>query len=369
MERKRPENWNSKEVGEWLSTIGLAQYKEKFEDLGIDGGLLFEAKEEDLKNDLEVNIRLHRVKIMQEMAKLQELANQQVLNTSSLSQAEDFNDWDIIVLKAIEGTLSNHTFLIGKHGATVGRNSANNDIVISESFVSRKHCEIRFRDLSNQFVIKDHGSTTGTFLMARTTLLLESEIMFQMGLSEFKVNYVRYSPYGKALSMELVVYEGPAKGKTIKVNDDGARIGRDLTNTISIREDSQMSSFHAEISLNNGKFLLNDVGSTNRTWQRVSPEGETSEEFPIIVGDVIKIGSTVLLVQLPDASQIDELSDSSKCDGEPIKEETACKICYAREANVCCYPCGHLICQKCAFKCSLCPICRKEIQDRVKLYK
>ena len=169
--------------------------------------------------------------------------------------------------------------------------------------------------------------------------------------------------------MELLVYEGPAKGKEITISEEGARIGRDSTNTISIREDSQMSSFHAEISLRNGKFLLNDVGSTNRTWQRISAEGDISEEFPIVVGDVIKIGSTVLLVQLPDASQIEELSDSSKCEGEPIKEESACKICYAREANVCCYPCGHLICQKCAYKCSVCPICRKEIQDRVKLYK
>lgn len=368
MERKRPEAWNSKEVGEWLVLIGLPQYKDKFEGLGIDGSLLFEAKEDDLKSDLEVSVRLHRVKIMQELAKLQEQSAQNPANNAVPGQNDDFSDWEVLVLKAVEGTLSNHSFLIGKHGASMGRNSASNDIVISESFVSRKHCEIRFKAPSNQFVLTDLGSTTGTFLMVRSALELKMNTMFQMGLSEFKVMSVRYSPYGNAVSIDLQVYEGPAKGKDIKITGQGATIGRDTNNVVSIREDSQMSSFHAEIVLKNGKFVLNDVGSTNRTWQRISAESENSESFPIVVGDVLKIGSTVLLVQLPDPSQIEDLVESKIEDGS-IKEENACKICFAREANVCCYPCGHLICQNCAKKCTVCPICRKEIQDRVKLYK
>ena len=240
--------------------------------------------------------------------------------------------------------------------------------MISESFVSRKHCEIRFKSETNQFVLTDLGSTTGTFIMARTALELNLDSLIQMGLSEFKVGSIRFNPFGVAFSMELIIYEGPAKGKEIKISEQGATIGRDLANTVCIRDDSQMSSFHAEISLRNGKFVLTDVGSTNRTWQRISAEGEMSEEFPIVVGDVLKIGSTVMLVQLPDPSQIEELSDN-KTDNEPVKEETACKICYAREANVCCYPCGHLICQKCAYKCTVCPICRKDIHDRVKFFK
>jgi pSer/pThr/pTyr-binding forkhead associated (FHA) protein len=364
MERRKPETWTSKEVGDWLVTISLGQYREKFEELGIDGILLFETKEEDLKNDLEVSIRLHRVKILQEISKLQEISAQ----NPNQSLNDEFNDWEIVVLKAIEGALSNRTFLIGKHGASVGRNSASNDIVISESFVSRRHCEIRFKQSTNQFLLNDLGSTTGSFIMARTFLDLEIGTMFQMGLSEFKVTSIRFNPYGRALNLDLSVYEGPAKGKELKISQLGATIGRDPENTISVREDSQMSSVHAEISLKNGKFVLNDAGSTNRTWKRISAEGEPSEGYPIVVGDVIKIGSTVLLVQLPDPSQIEGISDN-KSETEPVKDETACKICYAQEANVCCYPCGHLICNKCAYKCSLCPICRKEIQDRVKLYK
>jgi pSer/pThr/pTyr-binding forkhead associated (FHA) protein len=35
-------------------------------------------------------------------------------------------------------------YIVGENGAALGRHSASNDIVISESFVSRRHCEIKF---------------------------------------------------------------------------------------------------------------------------------------------------------------------------------------------------------------------------------
>ena len=63
---------------------------------------------------------------------------------------------------------------MGENGASLGRHSASNDIVISESFVSRRHCEIKYVSEENiadpsasKFYIRDIGSTTGTFLMVR----------------------------------------------------------------------------------------------------------------------------------------------------------------------------------------------------------
>lgn len=35
-------------------------------------------------------------------------------------------------------------YIIGDNGAALGRHSASNDMVISESFVSRRHCEIKY---------------------------------------------------------------------------------------------------------------------------------------------------------------------------------------------------------------------------------
>jgi pSer/pThr/pTyr-binding forkhead associated (FHA) protein len=87
----------------------------------------------------------------------------------------------------VEGQLLNNVYVIGQNGAALGRHSASNDIVISESFVSRRHCEIKYirsDDSSNQqmedsnnqgpgtnqncmFYLRDIGSTTGAFIMVR----------------------------------------------------------------------------------------------------------------------------------------------------------------------------------------------------------
>jgi hypothetical protein len=84
---------------------------------------------------------------------------------------------EILVLKAVEGQLLNNVYIVGENGASLGRHSASNDIVISESFVSRRHCEIKYSpDETNtnnadptvsKFYLRDIGSTTGSFVMVR----------------------------------------------------------------------------------------------------------------------------------------------------------------------------------------------------------
>ena len=73
-----------------------------------------------------------------------------------------------------------------------------------------------------------------------------------------------------------------------------------------------MSNFHAKISYCSGQdgsgklcgFYLQDVGSTNRTWLRLSAEGEVSSLHPLKINDIIKIGSTVFVVQSNDSNNI-----------------------------------------------------------------
>ena len=70
-----------------------------------------------------------------------------------------------------------------------------------------------------------------------------------------------------------------------------------------------MSNFHAQITYCKGQgmeegFYLRDVGSTNRTWLRLSAEGEQSELHPLKVGDILKIGSTVFVVQTNDIGNL-----------------------------------------------------------------
>mmetsp|Transcript_44681 Transcript_44681/g.59279 ORF Transcript_44681/g.59279 Transcript_44681/m.59279 type:complete len:143 (+) Transcript_44681:2280-2708(+) len=72
-----------------------------------------------------------------------------------------------------------------------------------------------------------------------------------------------------------------------------------------------MSNYHAKISYKPAVgppgpnqqrqgFYLTDVGSTNRTWLRLSAEGEQSALHPLRVGDILKIGSTVFVVESSD---------------------------------------------------------------------
>jgi hypothetical protein len=62
--------------------------------------------------------------------------------------------------------------------------------------------------------------------------------MFQMGLSEFRVTNIKYSPMGNAVWMELDIFEGPARQSTVTVTEEGLTIGRDSENGYAIREDS-----------------------------------------------------------------------------------------------------------------------------------
>lgn len=69
--------------------------------------------------------------------------------------------------------------------------------------------------------------------------------------------------------------------------------------------------------------MLIDVGSTNRTWIRLSAEGEKSQPWSLVVGDLCKIGSTVFLVQNPDLSSFPLPQPK-----QSVNEDVACKICY-----------------------------------------
>ena len=138
--------------------------------------------------------------------------------------------------------------------------------------------------------------------MVRQEILLRENMMFQMGLSEFRIVTT-----SKKNIIELHVFEGPQRNRMITVDAMGLSIGRDMNNTFYVQEDSQMSNFHAKISYHPGTassdgqdkpqgFYLQDVGSTNRTWLRLSSEGEVSNLHPLKINDIIKIGSTVFVV-------------------------------------------------------------------------
>ena len=66
-------------------------------------------------------------------------------------------------------------------------------------------------------------------MVRQEVLLSKSNMMFQMGLSEFKVVHT-----SKKSLIELPVFEGPARNRIITVDELGLGIGRDMQNTFFV---------------------------------------------------------------------------------------------------------------------------------------
>jgi hypothetical protein len=88
----------------------------------------------------------------------------------------------------------------------------------------------------------------------------------------------------------LVVTEGSLQGTTITLGQAPILIGRAPECTL-VLEDDYASSRHARLSLQQGRWVLEDLGSTNGTFLgRARVEGAT----PIEPGSPVRIGRTVL---------------------------------------------------------------------------
>jgi hypothetical protein len=63
-EALRVSAWSVEDVSRWLQTLTLGQYVEAFVDAAVDGEFLYDLNDDDLKNTLGVEHRLHRKKIL-----------------------------------------------------------------------------------------------------------------------------------------------------------------------------------------------------------------------------------------------------------------------------------------------------------------
>ena len=69
---KYPQNWNSEDIATWLRLIGLEMYQESFQEMRIDGLMIFELQEEDIEQELKIRVKLHRRKIVKSLELLRE---------------------------------------------------------------------------------------------------------------------------------------------------------------------------------------------------------------------------------------------------------------------------------------------------------
>jgi pSer/pThr/pTyr-binding forkhead associated (FHA) protein len=339
----------------FLSSVNLPEYDSCLKTLTVSD---LRTMTDDKLKELGIPIRLHRLKILESLKCLsldtsQDCTETDISEFNSQSTAELFdfseNCDEKISFKAISGYLEGVIYMIGEKGAKIGRTSCM-EIVIPDSFVSRKHCAIQYDKKSNEFLLYDTGSTTGTYLMVRNEYSLSVGTMFQVGQCEFKVLNITYSLFGNPVSLELIKYEGPNPMPLIITT--GGIIGRSASCQVSIPQDTLMSSFHAEIFIKKNSFYIKDINSTNNTWIRLSPEGEFSDGHSLTAGDLVKIGMVIFLVE-----------PSTKKLSSP---EKVCKNCRFRENTCEILPCTHPACLECASRLLTCYQCNKTIKEIVR---
>ena len=95
-----------------------------------------------------------------------------------------------------------------------------------------------------------------------------------------------------AAQFQLIMRTGPTPGAAFILEGDQMTIGRDSTNEITIN-DAEISRRHARLTFQGGKYVLEDLGSTNGTFvngQRLAGPRVLK------AGEVVSFGEQIVLV-------------------------------------------------------------------------
>ena len=95
-----------------------------------------------------------------------------------------------------------------------------------------------------------------------------------------------------AAQFQFVMRSGPTPGATYSLEGDQLTIGRDSSNGVTIN-DAEISRKHARLTFQGGKYILEDLGSTNGTFvngQRLAGPAVLKS------GDVVSLGEQIVLM-------------------------------------------------------------------------
>src|SRR5574339_909659 len=91
---------------------------------------------------------------------------------------------------------------------------------------------------------------------------------------------------------QLIMRSGPTPGAAFTLEGDQITVGRDSTNEIVIN-DAEVSRRHARLTFQGGKYVLEDLGSTNGTFvngQRLAGPRVLK------AGEVVSFGEQIIMV-------------------------------------------------------------------------
>ena len=210
------------------------------------------------------------------------------------------------------GSMAGQTIPLDPTGTSLGR-GAENDIVLDDATVSRRHASISFHD--GNFVMEDNESASGTLVegMQATRTMLQSGSVLRLGETEMVFMESETAPGpeatgagappspgapGETMVVQppqevvmawLAVTTGPRKGQTHQLRIGDNSLGRGAENDMVI-EDNAVSRSHAMVRVRDDEMVLVDLGSRGGT----KVAGQTLVGKSIASGGVVRIGQTTL---------------------------------------------------------------------------
>lgn len=205
-------------------------------------------------------------------------------------------------------------------GATrIGR-SEDNELVLSDVGVSRRHAQIYWS--GSECLIEDLGSGNGTYYRGQRVqsqpLADNDEIVIDPFVIAFRIRGGAQAPTPSqthddaSARLEVVVGTGMA-GSSYPIGARGLGIGRAEDRDVVI-PDPAASRHHCQISLQGDRYVLRDMGSANGVYVnsvRVREQGLDD-------GDLIRIGNTEMRFVRYTESATDQTTQINPASADPV---------------------------------------------------
>lgn len=128
---------------------------------------------------------------------------------------------------------------------------------------------------------------------------------------------------------QFVMRSGPTPGVTFPLDGDQLTIGRDSSNAVAIN-DAEVSRKHSRLSFQGGKYVIEDLGSTNGTFvngQRLAG--------PVVLkaGDVVSLGEQIVLmydaINMDPGATMAVSRKATRMEPPPVQQHQAAAPVYA----------------------------------------
>ncbi len=168
----------------------------------------------------------------------------------------------LFFLEIIKGDNCGEKFLFSKPVVSIGRSAEANDLVLTSPEVSRNHARIVCQN--NKFVIQNSGSLNPIFINGEClaeddALTLEHGNRFNVGK-----NIIRFWEASRTPTLfSLLIRKDEKLLRQIDCRKDKITLGRQAKHCDVILDNRYVSAEHAAISLENGRFWVEEQNSTN----------------------------------------------------------------------------------------------------------